>query len=218
MRVLARICVGMAPRADGSIDTSDGVSSSGTRLTNEFRYLLDVINIASRVGWFRAAAILRRVKGVGVKARPVGRPRSGVALTPAPDGASWGWRGRPFGVANAPCSLARSCRIGWTRTMRPSQELDRIGDNTDLDLPAAPTVTDPIVGAGERHVPEESHPRHDHPVGGSAGMSLALPPRLQGLRRWTCSATSTSRWRSAPDDLRRPPPPAPRPARSAPDT
>jgi len=45
----------------------------------------------------------------------------GVALTLAPSGASWGWRGRPFGVANAPCSLARSCRIGCVRTIWPSQ-------------------------------------------------------------------------------------------------
>ena len=41
------------------------LSSSGTRLTNEFRYLLDMINIVFRVGWFRAVAILRRVKGSG---------------------------------------------------------------------------------------------------------------------------------------------------------
>ena len=32
------------------------MSSSGTRLTNEFRYLLDMINIVVWVGWFRVAA------------------------------------------------------------------------------------------------------------------------------------------------------------------
>jgi Phage integrase family len=39
------------------------VSSSTTRLTNQFRYLLDMINIVRRGGWFRAAAFERRVKG-----------------------------------------------------------------------------------------------------------------------------------------------------------
>jgi hypothetical protein len=41
------------------------LSSSGTRLTDEFRYVLDMINIMFGVGWFRAAAILRRVTGSG---------------------------------------------------------------------------------------------------------------------------------------------------------
>jgi hypothetical protein len=41
------------------------MSSSGTRLTDEFRYVLDMINIMFGVGWFRAAAILRRVTGSG---------------------------------------------------------------------------------------------------------------------------------------------------------
>jgi hypothetical protein len=98
---------------------AEAMSSSGTRLTNEFRYLLDMINIVFRVGWFRAVA-LRAGQGVGVKAWPVGRPRSGVALAPTPVGASWWWRGRPFGVANAPCSLDRSCRIACIGTIRPS--------------------------------------------------------------------------------------------------
>jgi hypothetical protein len=39
------------------------LSSSSTRLTNWFRYLLDMINIVFGVGWFRAAAKERRVKG-----------------------------------------------------------------------------------------------------------------------------------------------------------
>ena len=109
---------------DDRYDRQDGMSSSGTRLTNEFRYLLDMINIILRVGWLRAAAILRRVKGsgsrLGRQADRAAAPPS--ALTPAPAGASCRWRGRPFGVANAPCSLARSCRIGCTRTIWPSQE------------------------------------------------------------------------------------------------
>ena len=44
---------------------NSGVPSSGTRLTDEFRYVLDMINIMFGVGWFRAAAILRRVTGSG---------------------------------------------------------------------------------------------------------------------------------------------------------
>ena len=55
------------------------LSSSGTRLTNEFRYLLDMINIVFRVGWFRAAAILRRVKGSGSR---VGRQVDRAAAWP----------------------------------------------------------------------------------------------------------------------------------------
>ncbi len=48
------------------------VSSSGTRFTDEFRYLLDMINIVFRVGWFRAAA-----SGAGLRGRgqgSAGRP------------------------------------------------------------------------------------------------------------------------------------------------
>ena len=41
------------------------LSSSGTRLTNEFRYLLDMINIVVWVGWFRAAAKSAGVRGRG---------------------------------------------------------------------------------------------------------------------------------------------------------
>ncbi len=58
---------------------------------------------------------------LGVKARPVGRPRSGAALTPIPTGASFGWRGRPFGVANASYSFGELNprpthykRVHWT--------------------------------------------------------------------------------------------------------
>jgi hypothetical protein len=29
-------------------------------------------------------------------------------------------KNNPLPLPNAPCSLAPSCRIGWTRTMRPS--------------------------------------------------------------------------------------------------
>ena len=37
-----------------------------------------------------------------------------------PSGASWrGLRGRPCGVAYAPCSLVRSWRMGWVRTIVP---------------------------------------------------------------------------------------------------
>ena len=43
------------------------MSSSGTRLTNEFRYLLDMINIVLWVGWFRVAA-----DGAGVRGRGQG--------------------------------------------------------------------------------------------------------------------------------------------------
>jgi len=51
---------------DGVADRMDSLlSSSGTRLTDEFRYVLDMINIMFGVGWFRAAAILRRVTGSG---------------------------------------------------------------------------------------------------------------------------------------------------------
>ena len=37
--------------------------------------------------------------------------------------ATSGLRGRPLGVAKAPCSLARSWRMGWTRMTFPSQEI-----------------------------------------------------------------------------------------------
>ena len=59
------------------------MSSSGTRLTNEFRYLLDMINIASRVGWFRAAAILRRVKGSGSRLTKVPVRQSREIMAPS---------------------------------------------------------------------------------------------------------------------------------------
>jgi len=32
-------------------------------------------------------------------------------------------RGRPLGLANAPSSRARSCRIGWTRLSRPTSSV-----------------------------------------------------------------------------------------------
>ena len=54
-------------------------------------------------------------------------------------------RGRPFGVANAPSSLARSWRIGCTRTTRPlDRELHRPGHDRHLHVGCGPT-------AGRRH-------------------------------------------------------------------
>jgi hypothetical protein len=49
-----------------------------------------------------------------------GRPRrrhQGQAVLPM---AEFLRRGRPFGLASAPSSRARSCRIGWTRMTFPS--------------------------------------------------------------------------------------------------
>jgi predicted secreted protein len=50
-----------------AIDQALGqVSSSGTRLTNEFRYVLDMIILAVWAGgWFRAAAFRAGVRGWG---------------------------------------------------------------------------------------------------------------------------------------------------------
>jgi hypothetical protein len=50
----------------GDLETSwTEMSSSGTRLTKEFRYLLDMINMVFPVGWFRAAAICAGLRGRG---------------------------------------------------------------------------------------------------------------------------------------------------------
>ena len=74
------------------------LSSSGTRLMNEFRLVL-----YTETG------------------------RGGVEVFPVPVrladplGASWrSLRGRPCGVAYAPCSLARSWRMAWVRTIVPA--------------------------------------------------------------------------------------------------
>jgi hypothetical protein len=52
------------------------MSSSGTRLTNEFRYLLDMINIVFGSGGSTPRP-LAPGHGVGVKARPPSKPASG---------------------------------------------------------------------------------------------------------------------------------------------
>ena len=74
----------------------------------KFRYLLDMINIVLRVGWFHAAA-----SGAGLRGRGRRLAHSQAAQRRGRD-ADTGRRillvaGPPVGVANAPCSLARSC-------------------------------------------------------------------------------------------------------------
>ena len=63
-----------------------GMSSSTTRLTKEFRYLLDMINIVSRVGWFRAAASRAgsRGRGQGSAGRPTAQRLWTTAALPQP--------------------------------------------------------------------------------------------------------------------------------------
>jgi hypothetical protein len=163
-------------------DDLDGVaarldlSSSGTRLTDEFRYLRDMINIVLRVGWSRAAASGAglRGRGQGSAVRPTARRRGLDADTGR----------RIMGLAGPPVRGGeRAMLFGPVvpARMHPHDaavtgKLDGVGDNTDLDLSAAPAVTDPIVGAGKRHVAGRiDHPVHHHPVGGPAGPAAALP-------------------------------------------
>lgn len=39
-------------------------------------------------------------------------------------------RGRPAGLAKAPCSLAGSCLMGWLRMTRPSLEISTVSPTT----------------------------------------------------------------------------------------
>jgi hypothetical protein len=118
------------------------VSSSGTRLTDEFRYLLDMINI---VFWSGGSAPLLTASGhgVGVKARPAGRPRSGVVLTPTPTR-------RILAVAGPPVRGGEGAMFFGpvvpdrmdADDLVIAGQLDRLGDDAHLHRPAAPAVAD----------------------------------------------------------------------------
>jgi putative transposase len=70
-------------------------------------------------------AVLRCDLGrIGSASMDLWNLRSGLPLTPSRPGASFRWRGRPFGVANAQCSFERSWPIGCTRTMAVAGQLD----------------------------------------------------------------------------------------------
>jgi hypothetical protein len=134
----------------------------------------------------------------GVKARPSGRPGSGVALTPARSGASWrGLRGRPCGVANAPCSLARSWRIGWMRTMVPSQTIctDPATMETSTSFPRQARPARYMVPAKDTCPLASTIRVTTIPVVTARGVRRpwrGTADVVSGLRRCTCSATSTS--------------------------
>ena len=126
-------------------------------------------------------------------------------------------------VANAPCSLARSCRIGHIRTIWPSQASCTESARWQPGRCAAATISDSVVGAANGHITRGVHDSGDgHPVGGSAAAggrpAVARSPavgrcRICGVGR--VRRPAHHRGRSAPDARRRRPRPAPRPARTA---
>ena len=152
------------------------MSSSGTRLTNEFRYLLDMINIVVWVGWFRVAAdgAGLRGRGQGSAGRPTAQRR----------GLDAGSGRRILSVAGPPVRGGeRAVLLGpvvpdrvHPHDLAVAGKLHRIGDDAHLGTAAAPAVTDPIVGAGERHIPGGvHHPGDGQPVGGASRTTAALP-------------------------------------------
>ena len=157
------------------------LSSSGTRLTNEFRYLLDMINIVLRVGLVPRRGLLRRVTASGSR---LGRQADRAAarlLTPAPAGASWWWRGRPFGVGERAVLLGPvAAGSGAPGAMWPvARQLHRTGHDRRLGrLLAAPAVADPVKSWCRRTRHTRRSPplgSQRHPVGSAPGPAAALP-------------------------------------------
>ena len=180
------------------------VSSSGTRLTNEFRYLLDmIIFLLWWAGWFRAAAIRAgwRGRGQGSAARPTaqrlgldagtGRRILSVAGPPVRGGERAVFLGPVVPDRVHPDDLPVAgelhrvghdrtpARCGHARRSRPDSWCRRTTRTRRSRPPGSPSV------------PSVALPRAD---GCPAAASTRLLP-VSGLRRWTCSATSTSRWK-----------------------
>ena len=100
-----------------------------TRFPRRFRLLPDTSGVPAAAHFCRSAGL--------VKGSPPGLPRSGASApltrpstgtssrragTPTRYEAALLRRGRPLGLANAPSSRERSCRIGCTRTTRSSTD------------------------------------------------------------------------------------------------
>jgi hypothetical protein len=129
------------------------VSSSGTRLTDEFRYLLDMINMLAWSGWFRAAAIRAgsRGRGQGSAGRPTAQ-RLGLDAGPGR---------RILSVAGPPVRGGEGAV--FLRAVVPDRvhshdvavdaELDRSGHDRHFHTATPPRIADPVVRAGERHIP-----------------------------------------------------------------
>jgi hypothetical protein len=88
-------------------------------------------------------------------------------------------RARPRGLAKAPSSRERSWRIGCTRMTLPSfGQLDRSGDDGDVDEGAGPHPASPVGGPGEGDLAVVvRQPGHGQPGGGVAGLARHPGPR-----------------------------------------
>jgi hypothetical protein len=127
------------------------MSSSTTRLTDEFRYLLDmIILVVSAGGRFRAAADGAGRCILSVAGPPIRGGERAVLFGPlVPD------RMHPDDLAIA-------------------GKLNRASDDADLDAATPPRVPDPVVGAG--NVSGGVHNSGDgQPVGGVPRSAAALP-------------------------------------------
>ena len=179
------------------------LGSSGTRLTHEFRYLPDMINIVvSVVGWFRVAANSAGVRGrgQGSAGRPTAQRRGldagtgrrilSVAGPPVP-----GWRTR-HALWPGRAGSDGPGRSGRRRTAAPNRRRctpARCGRASGY----RPDSWCPRTTRTRRSPPPASRPSRRW-VGGDDRLpcrSQALQVAVSGLRRCTCSATSTSRWK-----------------------
>jgi hypothetical protein len=77
--------------------------------------------------------------------------------------------------------LDRSCRIGWTRTICPPQEIcTEAATIATCTLRPRQARPPPVVGAGEGDVARPvRHPGHHRPAGGRPGTPTALPQLLR---------------------------------------
>ena len=105
-------------------------------------------------------------------------------------------RGRPPGLAKAPCSRVRSWRIGWTADeFAAGGDLDDVTDDRDLDLAAAVGVADPVVRAGEADVARTSRPCGSRSTDRRGGRGAASTSSASGVASPACSLSG--RWRRA---------------------
>src|SRR5829696_1038138 len=132
---------------------SHAVSSSGTRLTNELRYVLDmIILVVSAGGWFRAAANSAGVRGrgQGSAGRPTAQRRG---LDAGPGGRILSVAGPPVRGGERPVFLGSVVPDRMHPQDLPvAGHLHRVGDDRDLHAAAPPGVSDLIYGAGERQL------------------------------------------------------------------